>query len=157
MELCGIVEVEGVGLLHAVLLAQHGDVVAFALDGEVTGKADGIEHGKAVLIDVVLSRAAYFANDSYLLVVETDDDYGVEDELVFENDVLDVFGNLVACLALDIYLAQCGEVDVAALIDSVGEACLVVASVVGRACEVEWQCQFVILAVDVDGELVAYL
>ena len=131
MELRGIVEVEGVGFLHAVLLAQHGDVLALALDGEVAGKAKGIEDGETVLVDVVFAGAADFAKYRYLLVVETDNDNGVENEFLLEDDVLDVLCYLVAGLALDIDFAQGGEVDVSALIDGVGKACFVATGVVG--------------------------
>ena len=131
MELRGVVEVEGVGLLHAVLLAQHSDVLTFSLDGEVAGKAEGIEDGETVLVDVVFTGSADFADDRYLLVVETDDDNGVENELLFEDDVLDVFCDLVTGLALDIDFAQGGEVDISALVNGIGKAGVVAVGVVG--------------------------
>ena len=155
MELCGIVEVKGVGFLYAILLAEHCDILALALDGEVAGKAYGIEHGEAVLVDVVLARGCYLADNGYLLVVETDDDNGVEQKFLLKDDVLDVLGHLVACLALDMDFAQCGEVDVTTLVNGVGKACLVVTAVVGCACEVEREGELLVLAVDMDGELVA--
>ena len=106
-------QIHPVGDALAVFFADHKDGVPLAVDGEVARHAEGFEQGDLVFGDHVLARTVHLAQDGVVEVHELDGHYGIVDEVLVHQPLLDEGGNLALGHAGHVETAQDGKVDVA--------------------------------------------
>ena len=112
-------EVDNVGFLAAVVVAQEGNVVALAIDREVSGVADGVKDRGGVLLYCEGSRLVDFAEDLVVEVQVFDGNDGAGGLALDFKFVLDLVGDLGPGESGDIDLAEDREADVAVLVHGV--------------------------------------
>lgn len=105
-------EVDGVDGLGAVAGADDDNLVAHAVEGDVSASRDGFEDGQAVTFGVEELRLFDFADDGDVEVEEVDCYDGVGDIVCVAECLLELHAEFLACFACNVDVAQYGEGDV---------------------------------------------
>lgn len=164
-EVGGRAEVDLVGPGLAVLVAQDADVLAPAIDRQVTRRPDGVQDRHGVLVDGVAARLGDLAEHLVVQVHEVDGHHRVRGLALLVQLTLDLGGDLVARHPRHADLAQHREVDAPAVVHRVaGDVALAVAGrdgaaavlpeALGHVREVEQRGELRAFAVDDDRHLV---
>ena len=111
-------QVHVVALRFCAFLAEHEDIVATAVDGQVARCANGFNNGQAVLSDGLLARILDFAKDGDVLVVAVDGHYGVAQFSIAQNG-LDLCGSFGARQARNFCASKGGDINTAVFVDGI--------------------------------------
>ncbi len=156
-------QVDGVGPAGVAFLAEHEDLGAVAVDGQVAGHAQHVKDGGLVAVEQVASRRFHLAQHGHAEVGELYRDDGVLDEVPRDELLLYVCGDLLTRHARHKQAAEYGEVDVAVGSHGVAQHALAVvergavprhADLLPHFRKVEQGSELRVTAVDDDGELV---